>query len=193
MQTLEATAKFIKSNMKDWKESNINLMKEAIFTLKAMTVHCEKIPKRVVATYSPFLCDKIGDIKVAVVIKEVLMTLAEFVTPKFICQQVCKNAMTAKAPNNLKESCNILTELIEAFGAGPIPAMIVIEYATLAAGNANGQIRTAALKLWATLYKFNGEAIRNFLGDIKESTLKVIDAEFEKVTPLKKGEFVAER
>ena len=29
---VEATAKFVKARMKDWKESNINMMKEAIFT-----------------------------------------------------------------------------------------------------------------------------------------------------------------
>ena len=29
---VEATAKFIKARMKDWKESNINMMKEAVFT-----------------------------------------------------------------------------------------------------------------------------------------------------------------
>ena len=29
---VEALAKFIKTKMKDWKESNINLMKESIFT-----------------------------------------------------------------------------------------------------------------------------------------------------------------
>ena len=70
--------------MKDWKESNINLIKEAIYTLRAMTEHCERIPKRCVAVYAPFLCDKIGDVKVAVVIKELLVNLGDFVTAKFV-------------------------------------------------------------------------------------------------------------
>ena len=34
---VEATCKFIKARMKDWKESNINMMKEAIFTFQTMT------------------------------------------------------------------------------------------------------------------------------------------------------------
>jgi hypothetical protein len=38
-----------------------------------------------------------------------------------------------------------------------------------------------------------GEQIKNYLGDVKESTLKIIEAEFAKVTPLKKGEFVSSR
>jgi len=34
---VEATAKFIKAKMKDWKESNIVMMKEAISVLLVMT------------------------------------------------------------------------------------------------------------------------------------------------------------
>ena len=47
--------------------------------------------------------------------------------------------------------------------------------------------------LFATVYKHLGEAVRTFLTDIKSSTMALIDAEFEKVTPLKKGEFKSER
>ena len=113
---LEALAKFIKAKMKDWKESNINLIKEAIFTLRAMVEHCDRIPKRCVAVYSPFLCDKIGDVKVSVVIKEVLVNLGDFVTATFVANQIIKYASTAKAPNNLKEAANVLTNILEEFG-----------------------------------------------------------------------------
>ena len=81
---LEATARYVKAKMKDWKESNINLMKEAIQTLKCMTDHCDRVPKRAVFVYSVFLCDKLGDVKVSVAIKELFMTLTDFVTAKFV-------------------------------------------------------------------------------------------------------------
>lgn len=45
------------------------------------------------------------------------------------------------------------------------------------------------MALFAIMYKHAGEAIKNFLKDIKESTMKLIDEEFGKVTPYKKGEF----
>jgi hypothetical protein len=83
---LEATARFIKAKMKDWKESNINLMKEAIATLKKMTECCDRLPKRAVWVYSEFLTDKIGDVKFTASVKELLMTLADFVTAKFVAQ-----------------------------------------------------------------------------------------------------------
>lgn len=49
------------------------------------------------------------------------------------------------------------------------------------------------MALFAVIYKHAGAATENFLKDIKESTLKLIKEEFEKVTPLKKGEFVRKR
>jgi len=49
-----------------------------------MTEHCDRIPKRAVFVYSAFLCDKLGDVKVATTIKELLMTLTDFVTAKFV-------------------------------------------------------------------------------------------------------------
>ena len=45
------------------------------------------------------------------------------------------------------------------------------------------------MALFAVMFKHVGEAIKNFLKDVKESTMKVLDAEFAKVTPYKKGEF----
>lgn len=81
---VEATAKFIKARMKDWKESNLNMMKEAIFTFQTLVANCERIPKRAVAVYTPFLCEKIGDIKMMGPTKELLTDLAQFVSAKYI-------------------------------------------------------------------------------------------------------------
>lgn len=49
------------------------------------------------------------------------------------------------------------------------------------------------MALLAMLYKHGGEMIKNFLKDIKESTMKLLEEEFAKVTPLKKGEFKQKR
>ena len=43
------------------------------------------------------------------------------------------------------------------------------------------------------MYKHVGETIRGFMSDIKESTMKLLDEEFKKVTPLKKGEHKGNR
>ena len=35
-----------------------------------MSQHCDDIPKRALACYAPFLCEKIGDVKLNAAIKE---------------------------------------------------------------------------------------------------------------------------
>jgi hypothetical protein len=44
------------------------------------------------------------------------------------------------------------------------------------------------MALFAMMYKHVGDTIKNFMKEIKESTMKLIDEEFKKITPLKKGE-----
>lgn len=48
-----------------------------------------------------FFIDKIGDIKMTVQIKEMLVLAAEKVSPKYISLQTIKYASTAKAPKNI--------------------------------------------------------------------------------------------
>ena len=43
------------------------------------------------------------------------------------------------------------------------------------------------------MYQHVGEAIRNFMGDIKPATLSLIDAELKSITPYKKGEHEKKR
>jgi hypothetical protein len=81
---IEAVAKYVKMKMKDWKESNMNLIKECIALFLLIAQNCEKVNKRAVACAMPFLSDKIGEVKYLQSINEVLMAMAELVTPKFI-------------------------------------------------------------------------------------------------------------
>ena len=45
---LEAVAKFIKTKMKDWKESNINLQKAIVSIFDCIVKNCENINKRTI-------------------------------------------------------------------------------------------------------------------------------------------------
>jgi len=49
--------------MKDWKESNLNLIKETIALFNTVATSCEKVNRRAAACLMPFLSDKIGDVK----------------------------------------------------------------------------------------------------------------------------------
>jgi hypothetical protein len=70
--------------MKDWKESNINMIKESINLFTTISKTSDKVSKRTVFVMMPFLSEKIGDVKLVTTVNELLMALAELVTPKFI-------------------------------------------------------------------------------------------------------------
>ena len=81
---IEAVVKFVKSKMKEWKESNINIIKEAIGLFSIIQQSCEKVNKRAVWVIMPFLSDKIGDVKHTNNINEILLGLSEIVKPKYV-------------------------------------------------------------------------------------------------------------
>ena len=79
------------------------------------------------------------------------------------------------------------------FGIGGIPLKETIDFAKVAANHATPAVRQCAMALFCEIYRHVGEVIRNFMQDIKESTLKVIDGELNKITPYKKGEHQKKR
>jgi hypothetical protein len=134
---LEATARLVKSKMKDWKESNVNLIKESINVLKAMTENCERVPKRAVIVYASFLCEKLGDVKVCQMIKDLLMALTDFVTVKFVALQIAKYGMSSKVPKNVEQSCLVMVTLIEEWGGAMMPVKELLDLGVCSAGSAN--------------------------------------------------------
>lgn len=114
-------------------------------------------------------------------------------TAKFVANQVIKHGSTAKAPKTIENSCDVVLTMLLEWGASMMPIKECIDFGTLCAANPNAGVRTVSMKLFAELYHHLGEAIRNFLTDIKESTLKVVEEEFKKITPYKKGEFNSAR
>lgn len=122
-------------------------------------------------------------------IKESLMNSAEFCTAKFISVTIVKKGLDAKAPNNIKESCNLLKQLIEEFGAGRVAIKECIDFAVHSANHSNKQVRDAAMGLFSEIYKHIGEKTVTFLDGVKPATMQLIQAEFDKVTPYARGEF----
>ena len=133
----EAIAKFVKAKMKDFKESNINLQKGIVATFNCLGTSCENINKRTMACAMSFFVEKLGDIKLQQLIKDMLLNVSEVVTPKFTALQIIKYASTAKAPKTVQESCNLITQMIDEFGIGALPLKETIDHAKFSTTNAN--------------------------------------------------------
>jgi hypothetical protein len=134
---LEGLAKYVKVILKDWKESNVNLIKETIALFTVVATNCSKVNKRTVTCLMPFLSEKMGDVKVMQTTKDLLLALAELVTPKFVALQIIKYASKAKSLNVQKESCNILTQMIDEFAVTAMPLKDMIDYASVSANHPN--------------------------------------------------------
>ena len=104
-----------------------------------------------------------------------------------------KKGLAAKAPNNVKESCNFLNALVEEYGAGRVALKECIDFGIHSANHANKGVRDAAMALFSVLFRHLGEAINKFLDGVKPNTMALITAEFEKVTPYAAGEFECTR
>jgi hypothetical protein len=96
-------------------------------------------------------------------------------------------------PKNNEQLANWLSLTLDEWGSAGMPLKETIDCGIKFAASSNGPVRVAALKLFGMLYKHMGETIRNYLGEIKESTTKVLEEEFKKITPLKKGEFTSNK
>ena len=76
-ELLEAIAKFIKTKMKDFKESNVNLLKGTVATYDLMARETQALGKRAMAPAMHFFVDKIGDVKLSAAIKELKLMKPE--------------------------------------------------------------------------------------------------------------------
>jgi hypothetical protein len=190
----EAVAKTAKSKLKEWKESNMNIVKETLNLLLHMGKVAPKVNKRTFQCIAPFLSEKIGDTKYKELCNDALLTYSELVGPGFVAKYVMKHATESKSPNVLKENANFISNLVEEFTVvGDFPLKEVIDFGKILLAHSNIAVRTSSISMLSTLYKFVGETIRNFLKDVKEATTKIIDEEFAKITPLKKGELKGKR
>lgn len=81
---IEAVVKYVKLKMKDWKESNLNIIKESINLFILISQNFERVNKRAVACMMPYLSDKLGDVKTSANVQELLMNMSELVKPKFV-------------------------------------------------------------------------------------------------------------
>lgn len=70
--------------------------------------------------------------------------------------------------------------MIDEFGP-QIPLKETIDFAKVAAAHSTPAVRQGGMKLFKELYKHAGDVIRNFMSDIKEATLKLIDGELKTI------------
>ena len=178
---------FMKLKLKDYKEVNFNLVREAItiYTNLISNFSGKGFDKKFTLAILKGLAEKIADVKLKDNMSNLLIAMMENQGPKFIQSNILK-IIEKKAPSNnaLKEYSAFFEKAIDDFGIGLTPVKEMVELCKGMAANTNPQVRNSSTSLLCVLYKYVGKDIRTLLKDIKESTLKVIEAEFDKITVL---------
>ena len=79
------------------------------------------------------------------------------------------------------EYATFFGNIVEDYDVKDLPNKDIIDFCKVLANNSNPQVRTSAISLLCILYKYLGKDVKTLTRDIKESTLKLIDAELDKV------------
>lgn len=90
LDLIEHSCRFIKIKQKDWKESNMNLVRAALNFMVKVFGSAFKVGQRATNVILPFISDKIGDTKFTALCSEVILILGEKVTPSFVIKGLAK-------------------------------------------------------------------------------------------------------
>lgn len=180
-ELLNTIIKFIKFKLRDFKESNVIIVKEAIELFETL-LEIPGFTKKHTYYAIKKLIDKWGEAKLKTPINNFLLKLIEYQTPKHVICIILKSVLN-KTPNIIKEFNSFIVSAIDEFGITQFPVKEIVDYSKAVASNTNPQIRSGATGILCVIYKYLGEKLKNFLKDgvIKEATMKIIEQEFTKI------------
>lgn len=193
-RSVDILLRFIRIKLKDYKENNFNIVKEALLVVQNLCESCGNFAKKHCIIIIKKISEKIGDNKLKSNVLNLFVKFMEYHGPKYITNILLKHLTNnVKSPSVLKEFSIFLEKVIEDFGIGILPIKELVDYGKFLASNANPQLRNSATQLLCMIYKYIGPNIKKFLNDIKEATLKVIESEFEKIQVVSTNENMNKR
>lgn len=172
---------YIKYKLKDWKEGNFNINKEAIQTLTQIITITKGLDKKLGRNIIKGFHERLSDNKVKENIINLYLLLMEHLTPSYSLNILLTLLKNSKSPSLLKDYAIFIEKSITEFGINSIPVKEVVEFCKNLANHTNPQVRSSATSLLCELYKYIGKDLMILLKDIKESTLKLIEESFNEV------------
>ena len=170
----------MKVKLKNYKETNFNINREA------MNIYNNMIKKKIISKdlLTPIIIayhEKLADIKLKDNLIELINNSFDIIEPNTILKQILSKISKKNNAKLLIEYATFLGNIVEEYDVKDLPNKEIIDFCKVLANNSNPQVRTAAINLLCILYKYLGKDVKTLTRDIKESTLKLIDAELDKV------------
>lgn len=192
-QHTECVVRFLKAKFKDWKESNLNIMKE-LFCLITHLLSTKEVTltRESFSLLAPLIIGNISDNTYLESCQIIVFAFVQATNPKNILITLIQCAQDAKLtnsnPKTVVELCSLLTTLVNNLTLKYLPVKEVLEFGKVSIGNKNPVARTAANGLFKAIYHQMGGQLNDLLTDIPPQTLKPLLAEFEKIAPMTSAE-----
>ena len=171
---------YMKLKLKNYKETNFNINREAI------NIYINMIKKKILSKdlLIPIILayhEKLADIKLKDNLTELIKNSFDIIEPNNILKQIISKISKKNNAKLLIEYSVFFGNVVEEYDVRDLPNKDIIDFCKIMANNSNPQVRTSAISLLCILYKYLGKDVKTLTRDIKESTLKLIDAELDKV------------
>ncbi|DBA05364.1 TPA: hypothetical protein N0F65_007526 [Lagenidium giganteum] len=183
---IEAFTVYLAKQVKDFKDSNINVLKSAFEAVGTFAENAAgKFPRGVVCMVVPAAVDKIGDRKAADAIRTMMLQLCEATSPAYVIGCMFDHMPNVKAPTAHAEVLNVLAECVKDFGVTVCNPRGLVDFSkgAQALESSNPKVRAGAIALLATMYSQLGPALLPILNleSWKPALASTVEAEFAKV------------
>ncbi|KAF1332972.1 Cytoskeleton-associated protein, partial [Globisporangium splendens] len=186
MVAIEALTVFMSKQVKDFKDSNINVLKSAFQAVGTFAENAaSKFPRGVICQVVPSAADKISDRKAAEAIRTMVLQLCEATSPSYVLGCLLSHMPNVKAPLAHIEVLTVVADCIKDFGVAVCNPRMLIDFVKGSQGleSSNPKVRTGAIAVLAVMYSQLGPALLPILNleSWKPALASIVEAEFKKV------------
>jgi len=174
---------YLKSKLKDFKESNQTIIKEA-FSIILVLSESNNTGKKFTQILIPGIIEKMSDNKWYEQGMQILLNSADCSTPNFVVQKIIETSEnSSKNINLLKSNISIIQKFITEYEFSLLPLKEIVNFTKNCLNNSNSAIRQNATTLIGKIYEIVGEPLKSLLSDLKEAMLKTVESELSKIQP----------
>ncbi|KAE9351117.1 hypothetical protein PF008_g6113 [Phytophthora fragariae] len=185
MRVIEAFTMYLSKQVKDFKDSNINVLKSSFQAVGTFAeTAASKFSRGVVCHVTPRACDKIGDRKASEAVRNMIMQFCEATSPSYTTGCMIEYMPKVRTPLAHIEALSVLSECVKDFGVSICNPRALIDFAKgpLGLESSNPKVRSSATSLLCSMYSQLGPALLPILNldSWKPALADTVKSEFEK-------------
>lgn len=130
------------------------------------------------------LINKLGDVKVKKIAGACLEKIAAATSLELVFSESYETLKKQKSPKIYADSLLWMNATLMDFGVSGMNVKSLVQFLKFSLTNTNSNVRSYSVAILATLRRFSGSVVRDWLNDVNPAILSTIDSEFEKVSNL---------